>query len=645
MSLKSIAFESPSKKDQRLILSLLKDNCSVYVIEPFYAYHHRDAMRFFPPPIPEYIHQLILEKKITLVTAEQLGSRDIYLEASARAVASIESVFPAYKKDVARVIQFVSDEIGAYTQKAFKKNLCDRLAGFFSINILMQRLNQIFGAEFLEVFPHFDATEYEYFKRILDESGEIYFDSENVTIHELAQKRDKRKNYFLRAKLNFLLFMQTIGAIICNAIDNRKNSKETKNYKLGISIIAPKRQFRGNQRGVDFLVDNKKIFPEDVIYIPLVAIDENQKKWLEELGSDIAMLPRLGLYFSNWDVWARLFLLSFKKRVFPRCDLIELVSILFFTYYRWKKLLDRKRIENFITHSDFPNSHIARNIALNQKGTTTWYFTDASNFGHGFRTTNSKWNCHPFWAYQAYDNLVTWNEDLVEYFSRHPESYRNSHVVGSLWSNHVERCKDKSQFLENFFKKDVICDKFIIVAFSSTYTINSFTSYNEGISFSIHMERLAMDFDDVLILLKEKKDKAFHRKVDPVKGNALNLQYEKMNKHPRIAVCSNKLDTSKAMGISDLCISFPYTSTTNEAIGFGIPAIWHDPKGHYRETPYAKYGGLVTHGYEELRQKIFEKKSMEEDFIKDPIKKRTPLFDPYRDGKAIERFRDLLLSQ
>jgi hypothetical protein len=135
-----------------------------------------------------------------------------------------------------------------------------------------------------------------------------------------------------------------------------------------------------------------------------------------------------------------------------------------------------------------------------------------------------------------------------------------------------------------------------------------------------------------------------------------------MDLHPRIILNSfqsdinimasvkkankNLLDisVSEVIDLVDLVISFPFTSTTFEVLSINKPAIWHDPMTYYRNTPYGKIGGVVTHSFEELRGKVIEMKNTKSKAYQNPIPIDSPLMDPYRDGKAIDRFRDLLIT-
>ena len=85
--------------------------------------------------------------------------------------------------------------------------------------------------------------------------------------------------------------------------------------------------------------------------------------------------------------------------------------------------------------------------------------------------------------------------------------------------------------------------------------------------------------------------------------------YRRMDSHPRITICSDREDASELIAISDMIISFPFTSTTFEALSVDMPAVWHDPLGYYQNTMYGRVGGVTTHSYEDLKAKVWETSS------------------------------------
>ncbi|MCK4465145.1 MAG: polysaccharide biosynthesis PFTS motif protein, partial [Bacteroidales bacterium] len=388
-------------------------------------------------------------------------------------------------------------------------------------------------------------------------------------------------------------------------------------------------------------IDNKKILASEVVYFPFMTLTKDQQKTLAKLPGEVHQLPKAGRFFSNYPQWKRLLSLAVQQKFLRNGEELMSVSNVFFNYFKWQKVMEDVSIRHFITHCDFGIGHIGRNLALNQAGVKTWYFTDSMNHGVNLQEEKKCGMRHPFWTYLYYNHLVTWDDILVQYYKEHPGSFKQTHIVGCLWSEHIQeksraRKETKVPALRN------LDNRYVLSCFDSTYSRNGFTSYTEGLTFAKHLLELADECPDIYIILKEKKDRSIHYTLDPILGPKLLEIYNKMDTHPRITICSNQIDASELISVSDMVISFPFTSTTFEALSTNKPAIWHDPFGYYRDTLYGKTGGVTTHNYEELKSKVLEIKDMKAGTYQNPIPVNLPLMDPYRDGKAIDRFRDLL---
>ncbi len=132
----NIIFESPKKWHEWLIKSYLVCGFKIWVIEPFSAYHKDKTMRFYPEPLPIYIISLIEKGKIELLPACKLEVDQIYLLAADKAVEDIEGFLSGYMSKHHSVIQYVCSCIGSpVTENAFKKQACDKLGKFYSVNI------------------------------------------------------------------------------------------------------------------------------------------------------------------------------------------------------------------------------------------------------------------------------------------------------------------------------------------------------------------------------------------------------------------------------------------------------------------------------------------------------------------------------
>ena len=134
----------------------------------------------------------------------------------------------------------------------------------------------------------------------------------------------------------------------------------------------------------------------------------------------------------------------------------------------------------------------------------TYYFTDSMNFMNNFMTDEAECAMrHPFWTYLYYDHFVTWDAFLAEYFKSHPGTFKKNHIVGCLWSRHIqEKIMAREQMPLPEIKDGF---GFVLAVFDSTYSRSGITSYIEGITFASHILQLTEEYPDIYVFLKEKK--------------------------------------------------------------------------------------------------------------------------------------------
>jgi hypothetical protein len=638
-----IVFEILKEGQKRIVGRYLKRRFSVWIVEPFHAFHHKKGFLFFPPSLPKFTDSLLADNKINFIKAKHLNAEEIYLLSADKAVDAIETIYPVYREEHYILFDYVSDVVGSSeAENIFKKDLCRRLAEFYSINIMLHRIEKFLGPDNISFYPDINVESYLYLKELISKNGQESYKHPSISfpkstyVHSFLE--NLRKNFGIRGKL----LLQAFGSgILSKTLGKVKKKKRIFTY--GVLITSP-RQFEKDQRGPDYIVDNKNIKREDVVYFPVINLKKSQKRGLRRLGGEVVYPGKRGRLFSHFPEWKKLLLHSFQRSFLKFAEEITAASIAFFSYFKWVKVLETIKIKHFISHADFGLSSITRNIALNQDDIQTWYFSDSMNFSYNFRDrVKSYYMRHPNWTYLNYDHFITWDNYLVEYFNSHPNAIKKSHVVGCLWSGHI-REKNTALEDETIPELENLKNNYVLSCFDSTYSKNAFTSYTEGLSFANHIFQLADEIQDIFIILKEKKHRSVHYILDPINGPKLLTIYRKMEKHPRIIVCSNEMDASEVISLSDMVVSFPFTSTTFEALSVNRPAVWHDPMGYYKDTPYGKISGVTTHNYEELKKWVQEIKNLKPYSYKSPLPTNSPLSDPYRDGKAIDRFRDLLAS-
>ncbi len=641
----NVIYELVSKRDLFFIKRYLKRGILVSIIEPFHAFHHRKGIRFFPPPLPDFVKSLIKKGEINIVRVSELDTKEIYQLSADKAVDVIESVFPEYRKEHKKLFEYVCDVLKSSTaENVFKKSLCDRLAECYSVNILLHRVEKFFGSGTIMFYPDTNVRSYLYLKALLLKNNQDFFEHPSIRF----PIRMHVTSFFENVKECLIaitsLSTQTLASGLLYGFRTTREKKK-RGYSYGVTIISPTRQLADNQRGPDFIIDNNKILPKDVVYFPLADLTNDQKKQLSQIPGTVYYPPKAGRFFSNFIEWQKLLRFTFKKNFLRNGLEIKAACNAFFNYFRWLRVLENINFRHFITHCDFGMNHVGRNLALNQAGVQTWYFTDSMNFGLNFKEEKKGFGMyHPFWTYLNYDHFVTWDDFLAQYYKDHPGTFKHIHVVGCLWSEHIKRQNRTKNHTVDFPFKNVE-DNFILAAFDTTYTRNGITSYAEGLVFAENLLQLADTCIDIHVFLKEKKERNIHCTLDPILGPKLLELYNKIDFHPRIKILSDRVDASELIFVSDMVVSFPFTSVTFEALSVNKPAIWHDPMGYYKNTPYGAIGGVTTHSYEELKAMVLGFKRNKPGDYQNPIPENSPLMDPYRDGKAIDRFRELLRTE
>lgn len=638
IKLNAVVYESFSFLDKFIINQYINKGIPVWIIEPFHAYHHKKKIRFFPSPLPSYIKELLRKGKVFLLKASDLGAKDIYSLSTEKAVEVIESVYPYYREEYKNLITYVINTLNSpIAENIFKKELCNCIAEFYSTNILLNRIEKVFEGKIL-VYPDININFYLKIKNLLLKSKQEVYENNNIKFPFKNFLLSKFQNINQNLNNTIKIFAQTFLSVILGNMHLLRKTRK-KFFKYGISIISP-RQLKGNRKSLDFIIDNKNIHKSEVVYLSHFSLSKEQKNILRNLQYNVIQLPCPGYFYSNFMKWGKLFLISIKEIFSSSFQEIHVASTCFFNYFRWKWILNNIDIAHFITHCDFGISHISRNIALNQVSVKTWYFTDSMNHFNNFQENESVFNKrHPFWTYLYYDNFITWSRFIADYFNSHPTLLKNTHVVGCLWSEYDKKFGNKENKISNIKNEK----KFVVSVFDTTYTMNSITSYVEGVTFAEDILRLTEELEEIYILFKEKKDRNIHYLLDPDNGPKLLNLYNEMKQHPRIIFYSNKEDSSYLIYISDMVISFPFTSPTFEALSINKPAIWYDPKGNYKNTPYGRIKGLTVIGYDELKTLILEiKNKIASGKYTMPFLDNSYLMDPFRDGKAIERFINLL---
>lgn len=639
---KIVVIESFRHLTRQQIEHFVQNGDKVVVVEQYAGLHKRlGPIPGFPFAHPDYIEELYQSGQVTLLPVEQLDEKTFYCYAADKSVEAVEKVYTQYEKERAHFIRHVCTTLkDENARDAFKKALCRELASFYSANILFSRLDRHFGGQPLLVYPESNIENYLLLKSLIERSGQEIFPHPHIEFPRALLQRDQWDSAQSSLFVFFRLFAQTVACCLLGFW--KKTPGPQRQFVYGMSLMSP-RQLRGNQRGPDFIADEKTIQRKDIVCFPLMKSTPELFSRLKELKMAVQSIPEKGRFFSNGGAWLKLLWLSILTNPLKCSRAMNVASITLFQYFRWLAVLEEVSIKHFITHVDFDIGHIGRNMALKQRGVQTWYFTDSMNLGNVY--WGRKDGCqmrHPLWTYLNYDHFVTWTPAIAQYYLSHPTKIKKAHVVGCLWSQQVYSAEDRGGEIAEL-KRLKAAGKFILVAFDTTYSLKGYATYEEGMVFTKHLLKLLEMYPDVHLVLKEKKGRDIHASVHPLYAPILIAQYREMEKHPRITMFSNQADSASLIAGADMVISFPFTSSTFEALSCRKKAIWHDPMDFYRETVYGQMSGMMTHGFEDLVRAFEEFRSHRQDeFFLDV---RSPALEPFTDGKAIDRFRALLTGK
>ena len=112
-------------------------------------------------------------------------------------------------------------------------------------------------------------------------------------------------------------------------------------------------------------------------------------------------------------------------------------------YGIWSGFISRYTVKHFITYCDYGTRHVGRNVLLNQRGVTTWHYTDTINTTAAFNEQGDRvaYRQHE-WGYLMYDRFVSWSPWFSRFQREHQQIIGKYVNVGVLWAEHVRLIKE-----------------------------------------------------------------------------------------------------------------------------------------------------------------------------------------------------------
>jgi len=548
-------------------------------------------------------------------------------------------------------------------ETAYKKELAGVLSEYYHVEHHLSESERVLEKNERIVFVPYLFKQY---RRLVERSGAFCQDNSQVEIWgdvlgvgHLSQLACKLKWWIVTIGLG--------GVYSCKLIMANRRPIALREYEYAIALTNPVAQFR--TKPVDFLLDGVDIRADNTVFLllnPLIS------------ASHVATLVSKGLHVfdatarfgpspnSSWNhrfAMAKegmklslkiLFLGLLDPAAFARVH-----AVLLHVYFRWSFVLNQITFKNFVAFNDEGLDQIGRNTLLNNNGSSTWYYAHSNSLAYLVvpqRGNIRDWR-HSFWAYLNQDHLVSWSQEMADYYALHPQSIRRYESVGCLWSQLVVDIIEgriSTDVRERVFNNLDLGQYQVVSFFDAAYRPDSLSPMEDGVAFYRGALKLLEEFPKILVIVKQKRAAETLWNLWDSLGGEADVFYqgylpvlEALKAHPRCRVVGHEADPSEVIAISNLVVTYAFSSPTVEALGARKKGIFFDPSGRYRGYPYDAIPDLMAHDYGEMkslvRKLLYETSEQEYDtFLDSHVKGR---IDPYLDGKAITRFRRLLSAQ
>jgi len=509
----------------------------------------------------------------------------------------------------------------------FKKELLYELSNSFYVNeiakefLLKNTRVLIIDSNYFQYYSFIDSTK----------SSKKFMPSFFIRLPEMLNHYSVAFKNKIRLFLSFLY----ISLIVVIKVFASVNQKE---FKIGVLVNNFRHQFKADGKYFDFIIDHKKIVLRDVIFIELENVPKSVKEKFagHYFSGDIGYKNLIN--YGN----SKILLRNLKKFIKPifyslinrnSLYLTKGITTIFLNSLRWECVISHYQFHHFITYNDESTSHIARNIVFNNNNIETWYYAHSAAMGYVGETINSNVDKrHILWSYLYYDNYITWNSAMKNFIFKHPVYFKNSHVIGCLWSQFIEKPSTPKK------QKG-------IVVFDTSYIDN----IKEGIKFYSDIVEYGLKKLDVHITFKPKKNisdyipgKYFYGTKDYVKLQAI---FNKIKEIPNMKVAEYNCDTYSLISDSSLVITHAISSPSLEAISAQIPALYYDPSNNYKNTIYSTVPNLIISKKEHLWDQIDALLNIDSiKYYQLQEKHYKGIIDDFFDRQSISRFRNLLLK-
>lgn len=576
-----------------------------------------------------------------------LERRGHYLyEGHALAFANVDKVYAASWAGHPLVERLCGLYESREIERSFKKELNAKLSDFYSVHWTIKQVSGLLGGEPFVYVPsssdgvHFlsGAAGYGALLRRLRAAGCALLETPGsltppwLALWDALLALRERADAAVRGiGASLWLALRSLGAV---------RSGPPAEARVGINVVAPQRQFANAVQDVGFLVDGASLKAEDTLVVSGLALSEPRRQALDRKG--LRWIDDLKRRLSPSASAAALpAALSGAVETLAGDPLLgRTAALLAYQYAKWSGVLEAAKMRHFVSYCDMMDLQtIPRNVLMRRAGVQTWFYLDSSHvmcyYGGPSRPLDQM--VHKAFSFMLYDHFVSWSKELTDFYRRHRGDFAAVHEVGCLWSEHLAAAARGDGGALRGTLDGKRAGRKLIAVFDSTYNDESMTTYADGAAFAAGIARLADASPGAFIVVKEK---TAHARFPDAKTRAA---YDELARHERVLLLDPKESPSELMALADAIVSFPFTSTTFEALAAGRRALWFDATDKFRGTFFDAVPGLVCHDDAALERRVAELLALPDESWKTFIDERVRgAIEPYCDGRALTRWRELL---
>lgn len=622
----------------------------------FYILTRQSPLYFFSisPALQQnsIIQKMVIEKTIIKIVYSDIDLIQ-QLDLNKVALDTVEKIYEENfwgNETVAKINNLVGSDSAT---NAFKKRLLLNLYEFYRMNLF---------------FDHIFAPE--------GKKGDLVFVpgricSELKNIPQIRERLDEKINLqtsfgavayryastvFLRVKYCFIVCCFPFWILLKIRIPSRK-SDEPKKFSVGIRISNSDWPLGNKYRRFDFLVDGVSMTRTNTLFCIEEPIADSAQRKIDEKGYSSVEIRNILrnadlTYCKNIIVTSFLptYLTCLKKSFSDPLFITQYCTEILFRYLVWTRFKDKFQIHHYVSYNEHLPSDIIRNIVLENQKVSTWLYAHSIGTNDFMAPPGHPEIMEKIYAYFHYEHYIVWGEKMEQYYRKHPNTIKNFHKLGCLWSEHVriiteERAANTTlnTLHKKFAENNERSPKKIIGVFDVSTGADAPLTETDIIEFINGILRVADEHPEYGIIFKKKWS---YKKLSTYAPNLVKY-YQKIEAHPRCYLTDEMdSDPSETIAAADLVISAPFTSPTIESLGARKKALYFDSTGRFPATYYDHFPRFVAHDSDELKRVIdyWLNEITDEEFNAFLTTYILNELDEYLDGLAITRFRSLLCS-